>query len=133
MSNFSLSIDRWALKAHINIRTFTKLVAFRVHDRVVERTPVDTGRARASWTIIAGETPDRSVAPDDFAGGALAGNAAAKNRQGSVALATSYVISNNLPYIEALENGHSQQAPSGMVTLAVADVKTRLQVELGAK
>lgn len=133
MSNFSLAIDRWALKAQINIKTFTKLVAFKVHDRVVERTPVDTGRARASWTIIAGEVPDRTVAPETFSGGAASGISAAKAKQGNVSLANSYVISNNLPYIEALENGHSRQAPVGMATLAVLDVKTRLQVELGAK
>ena len=32
-------------------------------------------------------------------------------------------IVSNLAYIEALENGHSQQAPQGMVTISVAEIE----------
>ncbi len=132
MKNFALQVDQWAAKAAVDIKVFTKLVAFKIHDRIVERTPVDTGRARASWTIIAGESADTSVAPPDFSGGAAAGSAAAKAKQGSIEPANSYVIANSLDYIEALENGHSRQSPSGMVALAIADVRTELEVSLGA-
>ena len=40
---------------------------------------------------------------------------------------TVWTIANNLPYVEALENGHSKQAPAGMVKLALLDVTTELQ------
>jgi hypothetical protein len=131
MANFKIAVDKWANKVTVDIKQFTKLVAFKVHDRIVERTPVDTGRARASWTIVAGETADTSVAPPDFAGGPEAGISAARSKQGNVQLAHSYVIANNLPYIERLENGHSKQAPAGMVGLAIADVRTELEISLG--
>lgn len=130
-ASFSLQVQRWAERVKLDVQTFTRLVALKVHDRVVERTPVDTGRARASWTIVAGETADTSVAPEGFAGGAEAAAAFARQKQASLALANSYVVANNLPYIEALENGHSKQAPAGMAALAVADVKVELALELG--
>ena len=38
-------------------------------------------------------------------------------------------ISNNLPYIEALEEGHSQQAPHGMVALSLAEAEQGLELE----
>jgi hypothetical protein len=35
-------------------------------------------------------------------------------------------IYNNLPYIERLEFGHSQQAPLGMVRISIAEIETEL-------
>lgn len=131
MSAFSLAVDKWAAKVSVDVKKFTKLVAFQVHDRIVMRTPVDTGRARASWTIVAGSNPDTSVQPESFEGGAAAGIALAKSKQSSVPDSNTYVIANSLPYIERLENGWSKQSPTGFVRLGIADVKTRLEVELG--
>ena len=131
MTSFEQQVGKWADKVVIDIRTFTKLVAFKMHDRIVERTPVDTGRARASWNIIAGEQADPAQAPEGFSGGGAAGQAAARGKQLGVGLSDVYTISNNLPYIEALENGHSKQAPAGMVALGIADIRTQLEVELG--
>lgn len=110
--------------------TTTKLIAFRIHDRIVMRTPVDTGRARASWNLVAGDVADLSVAPKSFSGGGEQGAAHAQAKAAGAPPALQYVISNNLPYIEKLENGSSRQAPAGMVKLAAADVMTILQMEL---
>lgn len=128
MSKFSLDVAKWLAKTEIEAETFVRAVAFRLHDRIVMRTPVDTGRARASWTIVEGKTPDTTVAPEGFSGGAEAGASYALQRQAGVKRGTTYTIANSLPYIEALENGHSKQAPSGMVRLAIADIKTTLDV-----
>ena len=40
----------------------------------------------------------------------------------SLPKSSQYVIFNNLEYIVALENGHSQQAPSGFVAQALAAI-----------
>ena len=39
---------------------------------------------------------------------------------------------NNLPYIEALENGHSQQAPLGMAAVTLAEVAAEIDAILEA-
>jgi hypothetical protein len=33
----------------------------------------------------------------------------------------------NIPYIEALENGHSKQAPQGMIALSVAETVAEIE------
>jgi len=41
-------------------------------------------------------------------------------------------IYNNLEYIEALENGHSQQAPAGMVAVSLAEFNIKLERNMKA-
>ena len=36
-------------------------------------------------------------------------------------------ITNNLPYINALENGHSDQAPSGMLAVTLNEVEAGIR------
>ena len=92
-------------------------------------TPVDTGYARASWWVMidgSGQAPnlpeiDQSsrgkdrIAVIDFDPTVLA------------SLANMYPgqevrLNNNAAYILPLENGHSQQAPVGMVKVAVSQL-----------
>lgn len=130
-----------------------KGAAFQVHTNIVERTPIDTGRAKASWNL-AENAAGEDVAPvlrTEFnpIGGAIIrlaekgahpltaqqALAAAQTQQQNIGdTAQVIVISNNLPYIENLENGSSQQAPAGMVTVsttqgevqAILDAQVRL-------
>lgn len=86
---------------------------------IVTKTPVDTGRARSNWFVTAnvpyrgsvvgteGQQINRTV---DM--GAV--------RSGKQEFATFY-LTNNLPYIERLEFGYSNQAPSGMIRLTFAE------------
>jgi hypothetical protein len=39
---------------------------------------------------------------------------------------TAIFITSNLPYMEALENGHSGQAPNGMVRITVAEIAAEI-------
>lgn len=93
---------------------------------VVLGTPVDTGRARGNWFVSVG-TPSSFVAYDsEDKGGELAlsrlRDTVAKTPLGSIIW-----FSNNLPYIVPLENGHSKQAPGGMVDVNVS----RFQAKYG--
>lgn len=96
---------------------FAEAVA-RTFNRVVLITPVDTGQAQASWLVGAtndGRTGNEvlNVTPADI-----------KPFEGNVLLYA------NLPYIERLEDGYSDQAPSGMVKIAVGEwAKTVRQVD----
>jgi len=92
-------------------------------------TPVDTGWARANWvpnvgspiTSTVGSRPTSSARGRDsggrFTGGAKADTAGIVNyRFGSGPI----YITNNVPYIEALNAGWSAQAPAGFIQAAVA-------------
>ena len=77
------------------------------------RTPVDTGHARSNWIPTTG-APHRAVEQ---------GSAGAAQAVGEVAIATGRAaktfISNNVPYIQRLDQGHSQKAPTGFVRQSV--------------
>jgi len=96
---------------------FVALV-FESASRIVKKTPVDTGRARANWNISQ-TAPDRSVSVATDTSGAIALGRIAGNR---TRLGTRTFLANSLPYIGALEDGSSKQAPAGMVKVTAAEM-----------
>ncbi len=88
-------------------------------------TPVDTGLARSSWHV---QLNDRALPParPHSVGAHVAWSGAVD--KGTAALAgmglgdVAYIL-NNLPYIKALEYGHSKQAPRGMVRITLGAAK----------
>ncbi len=87
---------------------------------VVNRTPVDTGRARANWNLTIGE-PAQGWS-EGASGQPAMGDLARWDGTKSI------WIVNNVPYIEFLENGSSKQAPAGMLQVAVANIRAKLQL-----
>ena len=105
-------------------------VSLEVLRRLVMRTPVDTGAARANWQVELGVIPsghvnatDRSGSPTISRGSSII----ARLRVGQ----TVYIV-NNLPYIIPLEyggypigpktvGGFSRQAPRGFVRITAAE------------
>lgn len=89
-----------------------RIISMALLSEIVTRSPVDTGRFRANNQVSIG-SPDYSVTDAaDKSGGATL-------QQGSAVIAQGkpysvIYIQNNLPYAEALENGHSKQAPTGV-------------------
>jgi len=67
-----------------------KGACLELNTRITESTPVDTGRARQSWSP-----------------------------QGSLRIGEPYQFSSGLSYIRPLEYGHSQQAPTGMLRINI--------------
>ena len=92
-------------------RQAVKRVSFALEKRVKQEMPVDTGRARASWGH----------------GGKQEGDSVWIEMDGGLVI----VQGSNVPYIEALNSGHSQQAPAGFIDTAHRDAEQRLEEELG--
>lgn len=139
---FGLQLDDFARRVGLSGTTVAKRVGFDLFGRFVRKTPVDTGRARASWNISVNQ-PDRSVVGEVRTrlkkgthlpkGIQRRGLQQAINQLQSQTVFALTVqpgdtiwISNNLPYIGELENGHSQQAPAGMVAVSIAEVETTM-------
>lgn len=124
---FNAKLTDFALRVKVAPQKVVKKVAFQLFRRIIQKTPVDTGRARASWNIAIG-APDAAVKPEgDYKAspGALAAKAnSVLSGYGADGRLPVVWISNNLPYIGELENGSSQQAPAGMVALSVAEETT---------
>lgn len=94
-------------------------IAGEVFRRVILRTPVDTGRARGNWQVTIGAPSDLTL--DGTDGGRSAVLRAIETVRGWRLGSAAIYLTNNLPYIERLENGWSKQAPTGMVALTVAE------------
>jgi hypothetical protein len=90
---------------------------------VVNKTPVDTGRARGNWQTTLGDPATGTLDTTD-----QGGNQTIARGSSTVTTAEPFSViwlSNNLPYIERLENGYSQQAPNGMVSTTVTEIRTQ--------
>ncbi len=96
-------------------------VALELLGSLVEKSPVDTGRFKANWTVS--DIKPGSTIPDP-----RAGIEALK----SFKPGTSIYISNNLPYARKLEYGWSKQAPNGMVRLTVMEAPDFIRKSLRA-
>ncbi len=147
-AEIDLPLAEFAKELEVTLDLVLQRVALDLMGRIVLRTPVDTGRARSSWDLSIG-SPSDWIPPElpgkgkrvaakqsftsSFAGG-QAQNAGLNTKSLSTASAITSAqpiwIVSNLPYIEALENGHSKQAPVGMVVLSVAEIETEIELLL---
>ena len=117
--SFEDQLRAFQVKTERNLTQVGRKVALEMFKRVIYKTPVDTGRARANWQVTIGSQASGTVEIDDKSGGATMSKATAASA-GFKAGDTIY-LTNNLPYIRKLEEGSSQQAPAGMVALTVQE------------
>lgn len=119
MSTFTLQIGEFAAQAKENAQQVVRKVAGDALAKVVLRTPVDTGRARANWVTTYGNPSFVTTAKVD-----KTGEGTILKGQGTIRRApageTIYIL-NSLPYAIPLEYGHSKQAPAGMVRVTVTE------------
>ena len=93
--------------------------ALTLFGKVILRTPVLTGRARANWQASIQRPANGVVDKNDKSG--RAAMADAKSTVGKMRLGESILLVNNLDYIGDLENGTSKKSPEGMVKVTVAE------------
>lgn len=118
--SFAVDLKAFAEKAEGRMDTVVRKITLDLDTRIVQRTPVDTGRAQNNWNI-APDTPDTSTTEEtDKSEQSIITKAQAEINR--LKAGGKIFITNNLPYIEALEDGHSEaQAPNGMVAVTLAE------------
>lgn len=147
---WSLNLEEWANKTKLDTRLALRKIALEAFKRIIERSPVDTGRFRANWgcsTLIpyAGYDGGAIDKTGDATKARMMAIVNGWNGQGSI------FIINNSHYGVKLEyggfpiapkngtgktaGGFSIQAPQGMVRITVAELKNGLveQVVKGGK
>lgn len=126
---FTADIAAFAKLVDVNQAQVVQKIALDVFARIVgnytsHRHPVKTGRARAGWGLSM--TTDIAAPPPGNYGPPPVPNVSQLDGKAVV-----YIL-NAVPYIEALEDGHSQQAPNGMVRLAIMEVEAEIEALLAA-
>lgn len=92
---------------------------------IVQQTPVDKGTAKGNWLVSVGY-PNHSVTDKQDRGGSATISAGqAKITPESVRKGV--WITNNLPYINRLEYGHSQQQPTGWIRRNIKELKIAIR------
>lgn len=138
LRSFSRRINTIAARVEPNAHNVVRKTALAVDQTVVMATPVDEGRARANWQVRAGIAATDVIPPyaPGKGGSTSAQNTQAALEQGKIAISSAQPgqeihITNNLPYIGPLNDGHSAQAPAGFVEQAVnAGIETVRQARL---
>jgi hypothetical protein len=125
MATFQADLAKFARDNRVALRTIVRKLALDIHRGLVLRTPRDTGRAASNW-IPTLEAPAQGTQEPDNA-------ARTKAMVASIAATLpdfpSVWISNNLPYIQRLNEGHSKQAPAGFVQIVVDGNVARLRTQ----
>lgn len=121
---------------------FQKYIALELYKRIMQKTPVDMGTLRGSWTISIGsqnKTPankdsDAKDFENEYGGQALTKAERADFKTAvmgmqELKLGQIIWINNAMPYVLVIEfDGHSHtKAPSGMVNISIQELRSYLQ------
>lgn len=128
---FEADLEKFAKQLDIDIVTVVKKLSFDIFEGVVRRTPVDSGRARASWIMSLDEPSDEVAIEGNRSEDQATQEALANKLPDITNLSQPINVTNNLPYIEPLEFGSSEQAPTGMVRVTLAEVEAELKTASG--
>ncbi len=116
---FVKRIQRRARQVETGASKALRATALTVNQTVILATPVDTGHARANWQVgIDAPITDEIDEEDESGVATISQNA------GTIKGATpqkSIILSNNVPYINRLNEGSSAQAPAQFVQLAILE------------
>jgi len=118
LSDLGRRMEIHAANIERNAPLAQRVTAVAVLQVVTLSTPVDTGRARTNWLVGIGGAKNEVVESAGTDGGIAGKVAKLKNTQ--TKQGQDIHITNNLPYIVRLNEGHSAQAPAGFVEQAIA-------------
>jgi hypothetical protein len=133
MTTFTAQLKAFADKTKAQLDDVVGNVVVGMAESILLRSPVGNpdlwkspapkgyigGHFRANWQLGLGEWPTATISGiDDSPGGGETLNRI-RARIPADAAGKVYYIANLLPYANALEYGHSTQAPQGMVGLTV--------------
>lgn len=133
--SFAADLRRFQMKADRESDRQIRQKIIAVVGGIIERTPVDSGRARGNWQATIGAPAAGPIERKDKTGTVTkrAAQPAIRQATGNV-----FYLTNNLPYIAHLEfglytqgpyaterttrDGYSVQAPYGMVRLTIREL-----------
>lgn len=128
MANFTADLTKFVEKTKIKIDVIVRKVALQALRGVVLKTAVLTGRLRGNWRValnaanlaVEWELFDKS-GEGTIAKGAQIIATTPKNQDVTI------YITNNLPYAQWIEDGHSTKAPEGMLKVTFVEVRIGLE------
>lgn len=126
-TSFSLNIDKFARLVELRSDVVLRKLGLDGYTGFAQRSPVAEGTFRANIRIAV-EQPDLTTEPNlrmEVSGGqAVTPGEITKvlSALRTAKFGQTIFITNNLAYAQPLEDGHSGQAPNGMVSLTIQEL-----------
>lgn len=115
IKTFNKRMNRRAVKLNRSANQIKRETALLIDQILVVETPYDTRRAASNWLVGINNPPRKIVEPRSTNETISEGRTTISKVQGPDTI----WISNNVPYIEALNAGSSTQRPAGFVERAI--------------
>lgn len=122
LKKLSKDVKRIAVQLNKEANERAKGAAFAATKALILATPVDTSRALSNWRVAVGFPKTKEIEPfyPGEQGTTWAASTAAAIREAKASLANkkpgqNVFITNNVKYIELLNEGRSTQAPPGWI------------------
>lgn len=123
----SLDLSVFSDKSSKKMSQIARRVFIDISKDVIRHTPVDTGRARSNWLPEINRHSDVTTLDNDKTIKRNMTKVIDKTKE--FKLGDKLTLTNNLTYITALEYGHSQQSPSGMLRISFAKAQRWIKLE----
>lgn len=131
MANYTIrefhgEIDKWLDRVEDGLIDCVEIFGGKVQEALVNGSPVDTGRFKGNWQVTANKPPLYALNQYDKDGA----KTIAEGKRSIYAFmrgggaVRSIHFSNMLIYANALEYGHSKQAPAGVVGIVAARLRS---------
>ena len=135
---FKLDLNKVLAKAGENASLVARKIALETYSKIVQKSPVDTGRLRGNWNVGINNEDTTEQPADDGKFGSIPNPAKALSALSEFKLGDRILITNNLPYVHKLEyglygegektaNGFSLQAPHGFVRITYKEISSNLE------
>ena len=122
---FAADIRQLVAKYKTRVNDVVRQSVQELGERILVRTPVDTGAARNYWWSSVDDSRSSHPSPPTKGQRGVKGSAggAAAIAPGDIAAAPGHIyqLRNGAAYIRKLEYGSSQMAPAGFVRISVAE------------
>lgn len=126
--HWSVNISALAEKYKTRVDVVVRKIVLDLFVRVVQRSPVDTGRFKGAWIVGTNAIPKAGAGHlDKTTSGLGSMTQIVLNGVSRFPVDQPFWLANNLPYSVRLEYGWSKQAPGGMVRLSLREVSIILK------
>lgn len=120
MASVFRQLNQISQLANKKLETVVRETLVGLSTSIIIKTPVKDGYAKGGW--VAQENMQPTTSPERIdKSGSIAINGV-QVVAGKFDIGSTFYLVNALPYAETLEYGSSQQAPSGMVRISIAEL-----------
>ena len=120
---FQSELHAWSKVLDRSLADVVRIITLEVYREIILRNPVDTGYSRSQWNVAI-NAPDTSVGEKPKGKGKIPPKPAPILT--GIDGKQKVYVTNSLDYIRFLEEGSSQQAPSGFIRIAIAKVEAKV-------